>query len=568
MNKTGRLLICDDDKLDRMAVLRELRYCDFEFIECASANQAFESLKTTPVDCVLLDLRMPDIDGLTALKTILREQLTTAPIIMLSGLDDEDLATQCLQFGAQDYIIKSTQKKDALLRCIRHARERKTLELDLQIAVQKAETANEAKSEFLANISHELRTPLNSLLILSNSWAKNSEGNLTTAQIEEAHFIHQGGLELLDLINDLLDLSKAEAGLLSIYTSTTTIRDISAVIANKFAPVAKQKSIPLITEIAPDTPLDFTSDAKRILQILNNFLSNAFKFTQKGQISLRIFQPELSVQFDYEPLNQGGVVAFAVSDTGIGISEEKQTVIFEAFRQEDGSTERRYGGTGLGLTIARKLATLLGGEITLSSTQGVGSTFTLYLPLVNTLQPSMAVQDSIVETPQSNETTATDLSPCPTTHFDRKQLEHQKSDEVLAAHDLVVLRGKRALLVDDDVRHAFVLSALLSKAGLETTIADSGQLAVEKASLCDYDIILIEITMSVLNDPVINGYEATKQIRTIDRMSKIPIIALSADPESTDWERCRCAGASEYLPKPFDTDQLLSLLTTCFKEIV
>jgi signal transduction histidine kinase len=241
---------------------------------------------------------------------------------------------------------------------------------ELEEAKVAAEKANEAKSQFLANMSHELRTPLNSLLILARLLADNPGGRLDARQVKFAQTIHASGLDLLSLINDLLDLAKIESGaVIALNVAPAAFQELREDLERQFRQVAQDKSLQFAIVIDPALPPTVRTDAARLKQVLKNLLANAFKFTSRGSVMLRI-APDAP-----------GAVAFAVSDSGIGIAPDKQKVIFEAFQQADGSTSRQYGGTGLGLSISRELTRLLGGELRLASVPGQGSTFTLVLPL-------------------------------------------------------------------------------------------------------------------------------------------------------------------------------------------
>jgi signal transduction histidine kinase len=255
-------------------------------------------------------------------------------------------------------------------RTVRSERALSEREAELLRAKEAAEKANEAKSQFLANMSHELRTPLNSLLILAQLLADNNGKNLTPKQVQFAQTIHASGIDLLMLINDLLDLAKIESGAAATMLNVSAARldDLRQELENAFRQLAQQKGLQFAIVLEPGLPQTLRTDATRLKQVLKNLLANAFKFTRHGGVRLVIAPAP------------GKAVAFSVIDTGIGIPPEKQELIFEAFRQADGSTSRQYGGTGLGLSISRELARLLGGELSVSSTPGQGSTFTLRLP--------------------------------------------------------------------------------------------------------------------------------------------------------------------------------------------
>src|SRR5687768_7535269 len=251
------------------------------------------------------------------------------------------------------------------------------------------------KSEFLANMSHELRTPLNSLLILSQILSENSEGNLTTKQVGFAQTIHSSGSDLLDLINDILDLSKIESGTMAVDITTVPFNEVRKFVESTFRQVADLKGLQFEVGLDLALPPAIQTDTKRLQQVLKNLLSNAFKFTERGGVSLQARVATGGWNPEQEMLNAANtVIAFSVTDTGIGIPREKHGVIFEAFQQGDGTTSRKYGGTGLGLSISRQITRLLGGEIRIESTPGQGSTFTLYLPLIYPAQPVEVASDN------------------------------------------------------------------------------------------------------------------------------------------------------------------------------
>ncbi|GAA2460103.1 HAMP domain-containing protein [Streptomyces glaucus] len=251
---------------------------------------------------------------------------------------------------------------------------------ELEARAQQLSLASKYKSEFLANMSHELRTPLNSLLILAQLLAQNPSRNLTPKQVEYAQIIHSAGSDLLQLINDILDLSKVEAGKMDVTPERVTLRQLIEYVEATFRPMTTQKGLDFTVATAPGAPADLLTDDSRLRQVLRNLLSNAVKFTERGSVELRI-EPATDDEVPQSVIRGGAVVAFRVKDTGIGIPEQHLETIFGAFQQADGTTSRKYGGTGLGLSITREIAQLLGGAVTVDSTPGQGSTFTLYLPV-------------------------------------------------------------------------------------------------------------------------------------------------------------------------------------------
>ncbi|HEU4720184.1 MAG TPA: HAMP domain-containing protein [Gemmatimonadaceae bacterium] len=253
--------------------------------------------------------------------------------------------------------------------------------LALEEKAEQLALSSKYKSEFVANMSHELRTPLNSLLILAKLLSDNKDNNLTAKQVEFAQTIHSSGTDLLNLINDILDLSKVEAGKMEVNPTDVPIVDVESFTRRTFEQVAQQKGITFTVDVKPDVPSTIHTDGQRLQQVLKNLLSNAFKFTEQGGVTLTVRKADKGKRFASRVLDQAEtVIAFSVTDTGIGIPKEKQQLIFEAFQQADGTTTRKFGGTGLGLTISRQIAFLLGGEIRVDSTTGGGSTFTLFLP--------------------------------------------------------------------------------------------------------------------------------------------------------------------------------------------
>jgi len=385
------------------------------------------------------------------------------------------------------------------------------------------------KSEFLANMSHELRTPLNSLLILSKILSDNKERNLTPEQVKFAHTVYSAGQDLLTLINEILDLSKVEAGKMSIEPVRIRLSEVNDYLEQNFRPVAEHKSLTFSLETDGAVPESMIVDSNRLQQILKNLLSNAFKFTEKGKVSMTIRTLDSKLrEFPLSTLSEAqAVLAFQVKDTGIGIPQEKQNLIFEAFQQADGTNNRKYGGTGLGLTISREIARLLGGVIEVESTPGVGSTFTLYLPAEYS-GPDAVEKDSL-----RDHESAIPMAP-PTADF----------------------TGRKILIVDDDKRNIFAITSVLEAQKMKVLYAENGKVALDiLAREPKVDLVLMDTMM-----PELDGVEATKQIRMIPRFKRLPILSLTAKAMKGDREKCLDAGASDYITKPVDADRLLSFI--------
>ena len=370
------------------------------------------------------------------------------------------------------------------------------------------------KSEFLANMSHELRTPLNSMLILSRLLAENESGSLAEREVEFARTIHSAGDDLLALINDILDLSKVEAGRMELDLAAVALSDVCQDAERAFRPYAEQKGLSFRVEIDPALPVSIVSDAQRLGQILKNLLSNAFKFTHEGRVTL-------SLGLSPAPAS---VISFTVTDTGVGIPEDKLNLIFEAFQQADGTTSRKYGGTGLGLSISRELAHLLGGDLRVESEPREGSRFSLRLPL------------------------GADL--------DAPTLDGAGEASQPALVREAPLRGRKVLVIDDDVRTGFALTAMLEQHGMKVVYAENGHEGIERLSQhADTDLVLLDIMM-----PGMDGYETARAIRSIPPFALLPIIALTAKAMQRDREKALAAGASDYIAKPVDVDQLMAMM--------
>ncbi|CAL9568016.1 Sensor histidine kinase RcsC [Streptomyces sp. enrichment culture] len=457
------------------------------------------------------------------------------------------------------------------------------------------------KSEFLANMSHELRTPLNSLLILAKLLADNAEGNLSPKQVEFAETIHGAGSDLLQLINDILDLSKVEAGKMDVSPTRIALVQLVDYVEATFRPLTAEKGLDLSVRISPELPATLHTDEQRLLQVLRNLLSNAVKFTDSGSVELVIRPARDDVpQAIREQLLEAGsltdpdadLIAFSVSDTGIGIAASKMRVIFEAFKQADGTTSRKYGGTGLGLSISREIAQLLGGEIHAQSEPGRGSTFTLYLPLhpselpPNGYQqppmPALEAGDLVAsaeltapeaETP-AEVTSYREARNGPAALFRRRRRVSLQQDQRPSAEleewpaveqeqqaartprKNIRFGGQKVLIVDDDIRNVFALTSVLEQHGLSVLYAENGREGIEVLEQHDdVAVVLMDIMM-----PEMDGYATTTAIRRMPQFAGLPIIALTAKAMKGDREKAIESGASDYVTKPVDPDHLLTVM--------
>jgi signal transduction histidine kinase/HAMP domain-containing protein/CheY-like chemotaxis protein len=400
-------------------------------------------------------------------------------------------------------------------------------------------TVSKYKSQFLTNMSHEIRTPLNSMLILAQMLQANEDKNLSPKQLEWAATIHSAGGDLLTLINQILDLSKVEAGRIETHSEPCSVDSLRTFAERTFRPVALQRGLQFSVEIGEGAPSSITTDRQLLEQVLKNLLSNAFKFTERGRIELHIDRAPPDTPYRSAALRwASSVLLFAVTDTGIGIPPEQLDRIFEAFQQADTSITRRFGGTGLGLTISREYARLLGGEITVQSTSGKGSTFALYLPL------KAADLGVLTPSPERAERVA---PPPPETPISRDELGR--------------LKGKIILIVEDDARNLYAVTAFLERHHVKVLPAPNAMEGL--AALRTHpkvDLVLMDLML-----PEIDGYTATKQIHAIPEFRDLPVIALTAKASEADRTQSVAAGCKDYIVKPADTRVLLSSLLRHFR---
>ncbi|HWJ79337.1 MAG TPA: ATP-binding protein [Niallia sp.] len=462
----------------------------------------------------------------------------------------EELQSQSeeLQLQKEELMATNEQLEDRTKEAEAKTAELEKAKEELEVKNEQIMQNSNYKSEFLANMSHELRTPLNSILILSEMLAENDSNNLSAEEAEFANVIHSSGKDLLSLINDILDLSKVEAGKIEVLFSEVSIHDIATQLERSFAPVAKKNNVDFDITIDKNVQDILYTDEKRFHQIAKNLLSNAFKFTEKGFVSLEVKKKKLltagmkSISDDW--------VELIVKDTGIGIPKDKHKLIFETFQQADGATVRKYGGTGLGLSICREFARLLGGWISLNSEEGRGSTFTLTIPSL----PN-GITEVQMEVASSEYGDSIKVSEKKDIEQEIGTVEEVKQEQPLSDKE-DIFKEKKVLIVDDDNRNIFALKTTLEKRGMDVIVAQNGIECLEILDQTqDIDVILMDIMM-----PNMNGYETMTIIRNTLQLTEIPIIALTAKAMKNDREKCLEAGASDYISKPLDLDQLYSVL--------
>ncbi len=549
---------------------------DFRFISTGLGDVKPESVLIAPIlvkDDVVAVLEIASVKEFTALDQKLVEnvletlgigimnilgRMEVERLLLESQAQTEELQTQSEELQAQSEELQ-TQTEE--LRMINEQLEERTYDAELKTEelqrvkeeleeqAKQLKLSSKYKSEFLANMSHELRTPLNSILLLSEMLADDLDSELSAEQKEFAKVINSSGNDLLNLINDILDLSKVEAGKLEISFEEVYLSEFVDRLKRNFTQIAKSKDLDFHIDFQEDVPPIIYTDEQRLQQIVKNLLSNAFKFTKEGSVKISVNKAAMNEVMQLPLSNYADTwVKMSVTDTGIGIPADKHAMIFEAFQQVDGATMRKYGGTGLGLSISKEFSQLLGGTCIVESKEGEGSTFTVFIPNLPGGIPLIGLDNMAEEQAASAIEPEEEVEP--------PEAMNEENNNNIENSPSAVLQGKTVIVADDDHRNIFALKNALNKEGMTVITAENGAECLEKINeLEHFDIVLMDIMM-----PVMDGYETIRKIRGMEQNNDIPIIALTAKAMKGDRDKCLEAGASDYISKPLKLDQLLSAM--------
>lgn len=506
MVKAGRVLVVDDEPGMRDFLVYELQEEGYQTAFACDGEDAIERIKKEDFQVVITDMKMPKMDGLELLEAA-KKINPYLEFIVVTGYAHVENAVMAMKKGAYDLLQKPYELSE-ILAVVEKAFEKSELRQDRDIARE----LSRAKSEFLATMSHEIRTPMNAVIGMSDLL---EETPLSIEQREYVQILKRGGETLMNLINNILDLSKVESGNLELEKTEFNLKELSEQVMELMAYRAHEKGLELAFQISSEVPIKLMGDPNRLKQVIVNLIGNALKFTEKGEVVLEVKSVEKT--------NDQCRLLFSVKDTGIGIPKEKLGQIFDPFTQADASTTRKYGGTGLGLTISKKLVERMGGGIEVTSEPGQGTTFNVTLPFE--IQKGGSIQEV-------------------------------EFKEKVQANDFV--RPIRILLAEDVSDNRLLVQAYLKDTPWKLDWACDGEEAVRKFKSDSYDLILMDIQM-----PVMDGYAATQAIRNWEKdegRSPVPIFALTARALKEEVQKSENAGFTAYVTKPIKKKRLLDTI--------
>ncbi|MBU0664067.1 MAG: response regulator [Proteobacteria bacterium] len=514
-NPVHTVLLIDDNLVSRTPLVTVLEEADYEVVLGCCAEEAMKRLRTLTPDIILLDVMMPGMNGFSFCRKLKKDpKYQDIPVIFLTSLSQQTDIVKGFDAGGQDYIIKPFNQQELLARVRTHIHLHDTL-LENKRLSRLALDANRSKSEFLASMSHEIRTPLNSIIGMAEVLAETA---LSAEQHEYVRIFRSAGENLLEIINDILDLSKIEAGQTELESIDFDLPTLLDSVTSLVSLRADEQETSIHTHIDSDVPFYLKGDPTRLRQILLNLVGNAVKFTQKGKV-------EIKVSTESQPGSEQKLL-FSITDNGIGIAADKQQLIFDSFTQADSLTTRKYGGTGLGLTICQKLLNIMQGRIWLTSQPEKGSTFFFTIPFSQATSPRPEIDTNIGIQPARCE----------------------------------LLQAARILLVDDNKDNCNLIRLYLYNTPFTLKTAGNGQEAVTTFCAKPYDLVLMDIEM-----PIMDGYEATQKIRQWEQRQQrtpVPIIALTAHAFIRFKKKCLDAGCNDFLTKPVKKAKLIETIAT------